>query len=173
MHVLKLCFNHEFHESAPSVINALDHLLLVSSPQFQTPPRLRAETSAAEEATANYRSRTSHQSSRTRPPRCVVVAPSSNGESGTVSLDYHLLGPSPMGKPQVKWPGRNSKEVLDPESRLCSMQVLYLAGLKKGEHKSQELKVNNGSPERMACPRRHVQRGGALIVRARLRWSSG
>lgn len=30
------------------------------------------------------------------------------------------------------------------------MQVLYLAGLKKGEHKSQELKVNNGSPERMA-----------------------
>lgn len=37
---------------------------------------------------------------------CVVFAPSSNDESGTVSLDQVLLGPSPMGKSQVKWQGR-------------------------------------------------------------------
>ncbi len=139
----------------PSVNNdALDHLLLVSSPQFQKPP-----SGDLCSRRRNYRCRTSHQGSRTRPPRCVVFAPSSNDESGTVCLDHLLLGPSPMGQITGKSDrAENSKEVLDIEWRSCSMQVLNLTNLKKGEHKSQELQVNDVSLRHIteACPDRSI-----------------
>jgi hypothetical protein len=49
--------------------------------------------------------------------------------------------------------GQNSKEVLDIKLRPSLMQVLNLARPEEGEHKSQELQVNDGSPERMAYHR--------------------
>lgn len=52
------------------------------------------------------------------------------------------------------------------------MQVLNLANLKKGEHKSQELQVNDGSPRHITeachCPDRSIDRVGPIAVEFRL-----
>lgn len=153
VHVLDLCFNCDFHESARSAKNhALDHLLSFSSgPKSQTPP-----SGVLCSRRSSYRRRTSHQGSRTRPPRWVVVRPSSNDKSGTESLDHPLIGPSPNGKSRANGGGKEFQGIIGPR-----VETLLDAGTLPGTRPEEGGKENKSCKPTTVLPNAwHIAAGG-------------